>query len=66
MSPDEYEQDELLFNAICNHEKKLVISHEGDPVWRNAVLSGTPSLLALRYLKFTFNFVGRVFNGCFF
>lgn len=49
MSPDEYEQDELLFNAICNHEKKLVISHEGDPVWRNAVLSGTPSLLALRY-----------------
>ncbi|XP_065348077.1 pecanex-like protein 1 isoform X3 [Cloeon dipterum] len=49
MSPDEYEHDEMLYNAIANHEKKLVISHEGDPVWRNAVLSGTPSLLALRH-----------------
>jgi hypothetical protein len=48
MSPDEYEQNELLYNAIASHEKKLVISHEGDPVWRNAVLSGKPSLLALR------------------
>ncbi|XP_059482533.1 pecanex-like protein 1 isoform X2 [Neocloeon triangulifer] len=49
MSPDEYEHDEMLHIAIANHEKKLVISHEGDPVWRNAVLSGTPSLLALRH-----------------
>ncbi|KAF4523513.1 hypothetical protein B566_EDAN004584 [Ephemera danica] len=50
MSPDEYEMHSALYNAIMNHEEKLVISHEGDPVWRNAVLSGTPSLLALRHV----------------
>jgi hypothetical protein len=49
MSPDEYEDPLSLYTAILSHEEKLVISHEGDPVWRNAVLSGTPSLLALRY-----------------
>lgn len=27
-----------------------MISHEGDPAWRNAVLSGTSSLLALRHV----------------
>ena len=48
MSPDEYEDPAALYEAISSHEEKLVISHEGDPVWRNAVLSGTPSLLALR------------------
>lgn len=48
MSPDEYELHSALYDAISSHEEKLVISHEGDPVWRNAVLSGTPSLLALR------------------
>jgi len=48
MSPDEYEEPSALYDAISSHEEKLVISHEGDPVWRNAVLSGTPSLLALR------------------
>lgn len=49
MSPDEYEDLSALYNAISLHHQKLVISHEGDPVWRNAVLAGTPSLLALRY-----------------
>lgn len=49
MSPDEYEEPSALYEAISSHEEKLVISHEGDPLWRNAVLSGTPSLLALRY-----------------
>lgn len=48
MSPDEYEDVAALYNAISVHQEKLVISHEGDPIWRNAVLSGTPSLLALR------------------
>lgn len=48
MSPDEYEDLSELYNAISLHHQKLVISHEGDPVWRNAVLAGTPSLLALR------------------
>jgi len=30
----------------------MVISHEADPAWRNAVLSNVPSLLALRYICF--------------
>ncbi|XP_046664729.1 pecanex-like protein 1 [Homalodisca vitripennis] len=50
MSPDEYEDLSALYNAISLHHQKLVISHEGDPVWRNAVLAGTPSLLALRHV----------------
>ncbi|XP_067011369.2 pecanex-like protein 1 isoform X2 [Anabrus simplex] len=50
MSPDEYEDPAALYEAISSHEETLVISHEGDPVWRNAVLSGTPSLLALRHV----------------
>lgn len=50
MSPDEYAELPALYDAICKHEDELVISHEGDPAWRRAVLSGTPSLLALRYI----------------
>lgn len=50
MSPDEYEVMDALYDAICKHEEELVISHEGDPAWRNAVLTGTPSLLALRHV----------------
>lgn len=50
MSPDEYEELPALFEAITKHQEELVISHEGDPAWRNAVLSGTPSLLALRWV----------------
>ncbi|XP_061167093.1 pecanex-like protein 1 [Saccostrea echinata] len=47
---DEYEDHETLYNAISNYEQTLVISHEADPQWRNAVLSNTPSLLALRHV----------------
>ena len=50
MSPDEYEENSVLYEAICSHEKSLVISHEGDPAWRHAVLSGAQSLLALRHV----------------
>lgn len=50
MSPDEYQELPTLYDAICKHEEELVISHEGDPAWRNAVLSGTSSLLALRHV----------------
>ncbi|KAL3266292.1 hypothetical protein HHI36_010472 [Cryptolaemus montrouzieri] len=50
MSPDEYEELPALFEAISKHQEELVISHEGDPAWRSAVLSGTPSLLALRHV----------------
>lgn len=51
MLPDEYDNNETLYNAILEHEAHLVISHEGDPTWRTAVLSGKPSLLALRYMS---------------
>ncbi|VVC36055.1 Hypothetical protein CINCED_3A002996 [Cinara cedri] len=50
MVPDEYEDPAALYNAINDHQRNIVISHEGDPVWRNAVLSGMPSLLALRHI----------------
>lgn len=50
MSPDEYEDLNSLYTAISKHRQELVISHEGDPAWRSAVLSGTPSLLALRHV----------------
>ncbi|KAL4237244.1 hypothetical protein ACF0H5_001963 [Mactra antiquata] len=45
---DAYENEEALYDAISHYESSLVISHEADPAWRNAVLSNTPSLLALR------------------
>ncbi|KXJ79171.1 hypothetical protein RP20_CCG002049 [Aedes albopictus] len=50
LCPDEYDDYEALFNAIDYHTKELVISHEADPLWRNAVLRGTPNLLALRHV----------------
>ncbi|KAI4463394.1 pecanex [Holotrichia oblita] len=50
MSPDEYDELSALYDAICKHGEELVISHEGDPAWRSAVLSGTASLLALRHV----------------
>ncbi|XP_055496805.1 pecanex-like protein 1 isoform X3 [Leucoraja erinacea] len=49
-SPDEYDDPAVLFDAITSHEQNLVIAHEGDPAWRNAVLSNSPSLLALRHV----------------
>ncbi|KAG7207181.1 hypothetical protein KM043_008869 [Ampulex compressa] len=50
MSPEQYVEPSALYEAIDNHDKNLVISHEADPLWRNAVLSGAPSLLALRHV----------------
>ncbi|XP_043916413.1 pecanex-like protein 3 isoform X2 [Protopterus annectens] len=49
-SPDEYDDPAVLYDAITSNEEKMVISHEGDPVWRNAILTNTPSLLALRHV----------------
>ncbi|XP_060872940.1 pecanex-like protein 1 [Metopolophium dirhodum] len=49
MVPDEYEDPAALYSAINYHQQNLVILDERDPVWRNAVLSGMPSLLALRH-----------------
>ncbi|XP_061552941.1 pecanex-like protein 1 isoform X1 [Phycodurus eques] len=49
-SPDEYDESAVLFEAISTHQQNLVIAHEGDPVWRSAVLSNAQSLLALRHV----------------
>ncbi|KAH0620677.1 hypothetical protein JD844_021355 [Phrynosoma platyrhinos] len=49
-SPDEYDDPTILYEAITSHEQNLVIAHEGDPAWRSAVLSNSPSLLALRHV----------------
>ncbi|XP_045064969.1 pecanex-like protein 1 [Coregonus clupeaformis] len=49
-SPDEYDEPVVLFEAISSHQQNLVIAHEGDPAWRNAVLSNSPSLLTLRHV----------------
>ncbi|KAL3873552.1 hypothetical protein ACJMK2_036651 [Sinanodonta woodiana] len=47
---DEYDDHQVLYDGIGNYEENLVISHEADPAWRNAVLSNTPWLLALRHV----------------
>ncbi|XP_067877905.1 pecanex-like protein 3 isoform X2 [Heterodontus francisci] len=49
-SPDEYDDPAVLYDAITSNEEKMVISHEGDPAWRNAILTNTQSLLALRHV----------------
>ncbi|KAH9509316.1 Pecanex-like protein 1, partial [Bulinus truncatus] len=49
-APDEYDDSQVLYDAITEHESSMVISHEADPAWRNAVLSNVPSLLALRHV----------------
>ncbi|CAK9799436.1 Pecanex-like protein 1 [Anthophora quadrimaculata] len=49
-SPEQYGEPSALYEAIDSHDKNLVISHEADPLWRNAVLNGAPSLLALRHV----------------
>jgi hypothetical protein len=50
MATDEYDDMEFLYDQIMKYERNIVISHEADPVWRNAVLSNVPSLLALRHV----------------
>ncbi|KAG8189936.1 hypothetical protein JTE90_009077 [Oedothorax gibbosus] len=50
MSSDEYQDHSTLFTAITLYQKTIVITHEADPIWRNAVLSSVPSLLALRHI----------------
>uniref|UniRef100_A0A6B2E6G3 Pecanex-like protein n=1 Tax=Phlebotomus kandelakii TaxID=1109342 RepID=A0A6B2E6G3_9DIPT len=49
-NPDDYEDKTALYKAISIHTQELVISHEADPLWRNAVLRGVPNLLALRHV----------------
>uniref|UniRef100_A0A8C4SYM9 Pecanex-like protein n=1 Tax=Erpetoichthys calabaricus TaxID=27687 RepID=A0A8C4SYM9_ERPCA len=47
---EETEEPEVLYEAISNYEKTLVICHEGDPTWRRAVLSNRENLLTLRHI----------------
>lgn len=49
LSPEEYDDPVALHDGIESH-KDLVISHEADPLWRNAILRGAPHLLALRHV----------------
>ncbi len=50
MSPDEYDDIPTLYYAVQSHDEDIVITHEGDPSWRTAVLNGADSLLALRHV----------------
>ena len=50
MYPDEYDDIPTLYNAVYCHDEDIVITHEGDPAWRTAVLNGADSLLALRHV----------------
>ncbi|MGH0150416.1 UNVERIFIED_CONTAM: hypothetical protein FKN15_017650 [Acipenser sinensis] len=47
---EETEEPAVLYEAISNYEKTLVICHEGDPAWRRAVLSNSETLLTLRHM----------------
>ncbi|XP_048386897.1 pecanex-like protein 1 [Stegostoma tigrinum] len=49
-SSDEYEDPEILYSAISSHEQTIVICHEGDPRWRQSILSNAEALLALRHV----------------
>lgn len=47
---DEFEDNNVLYDTISQHENQFVICHEGHPAWRQAVLHNKPNLLALRYV----------------
>ncbi|KAG8444545.1 hypothetical protein GDO86_009635 [Hymenochirus boettgeri] len=48
--PEEYEDLNVLYEAIQLFEEKVVICHERDPAWRKAVLSNREELLTLRHV----------------
>lgn len=50
ISSEEFEEKEYLFSAIVNYRKEVVIAHESDPLWRNAILSNVNSLLTIRHV----------------
>lgn len=39
-----------MYDVIVVNEERLVISYEGDSVWRSVIFSNTFSLLVLRYV----------------
>uniref|UniRef100_A0A8C5MI97 Pecanex-like protein n=1 Tax=Leptobrachium leishanense TaxID=445787 RepID=A0A8C5MI97_9ANUR len=48
--PEEYDDPSALYEAIQAFEDKVVICHEGDPVWRKSILSNREELLTLRHV----------------
>ncbi|KAK0395001.1 hypothetical protein QR680_001055 [Steinernema hermaphroditum] len=46
----DFEDIAMLYERIQLYQSKLFISHEHDPAWRQAIISNTPSLLALRHV----------------
>lgn len=50
MEEDNQDWDEL-YGRISENIAGMVITHEGDPEWRKAVLSNRDSLLALRLVE---------------
>jgi hypothetical protein len=47
---DDFEDLESLYERIKKYQTSIFISHEHDPAWRKAIISNTPSLLALRHM----------------
>jgi len=45
---DEYEDLSILYAALEDYDKNLVCCHEGDPLWRQSILSEAQNLLSLR------------------
>ncbi|XP_030235637.1 pecanex-like protein 1 [Gadus morhua] len=47
---EETEEASVLYDAITTYRSSLVICHESDPAWREAVLSSRDTLLTLRHM----------------
>uniref|UniRef100_A0A7E4UZK7 Pecanex-like protein n=1 Tax=Panagrellus redivivus TaxID=6233 RepID=A0A7E4UZK7_PANRE len=47
---EDLENPSSLYEKIEEYHLTLFISHEHDPTWRQAIISNTPSLLALRHM----------------
>jgi hypothetical protein len=39
---------ENLYSSLDEFDRKLICCHEGDPLWRQSILTNKPSLLSLR------------------
>uniref|UniRef100_A0AC35F273 Pecanex-like protein n=1 Tax=Panagrolaimus sp. PS1159 TaxID=55785 RepID=A0AC35F273_9BILA len=46
----DFDEISQLYERIEHYQTVLFISHEHDPAWRQAIISNTPSLLALRHM----------------
>ncbi|CDW54210.1 pecanex protein 1 [Trichuris trichiura] len=48
---EDFDDNVCLYNLINGEGSTVFISHENDPAWRDAVLSNTAKLLALRHVS---------------